>query len=550
MKIKKIIYAVSSGILLGLSTGAIPGTHTAFLEWAGFVPLLLALKDVSRFRDYFMYTIFTFLIFFFIAIYPFFGAYFFGGLIILLLGSLEFTVPLIVLFFLKKKISWTKSLFLLPFVWTIYEYFFIQSKFSLGVLSVSVIQAPYLWLVQFVDVLGSGALTFWVLLLNVMAAYTILGLYEVKDHRKRNFILRNAVLILLMFIIPLLYSAYIFNSKDYNGGKEVTVSLVQPDINAQKKWQDSVRAAAVYNTISLTDSLLKVRKTDLVIWPEAAVPYVLMHEKIIRDTVFDSVREWNTPLLTGTVDWKYYYDSTKVPPLAKYLHRNYEMYNCAMMITPQLASLSKVPGFEFLKVKSYKKNDLMPITEYVPYADKFPVLSNLCLDFGGGANWSPGKGPTTLLFADSKNNRVEVSPAICWDIIYPETIIKSAKDNRGFLAFISNEGWFGKTLTPYEIENFTRLRSIETRRSIAKCGNTGYTFFTDPLGRVYGKIPWWRPLTSTNKVKLSSAQTFYMSQPGLFPEACAAASILLFMIFLGKKKRIANNKIKGKTKLK
>lgn len=543
MRFKYLVLAAFSGILLGLSTGVIPGSHLAFMEWFGFVPLFMVLTQVSRFRDYFIYTLFTFLIFFIIAIYSFFSAFFAGGLMILIIGSVQFSVPIMVLYFFKKKIGWKYSLLLLPFIWTVYEYVFIQSRFSIALLSTSVSQAPYLWLVQYADILGSGAITFWIALLNVLLAILIFDWREHNYKSARGFLIKRFALILLMFLIPLSYSFTVFNSKEYSNGRKVTVSLIQPNINPQDKWHNSAMTEAVYKTIDLTDSLLKVTKTDLVIWPEVAVPYVIMHEKNIRDTVFGSAAKWNTALLTGTVDMKYFYDSTEIPPLVKYLHRRYELYNAAMMITPQLASLRNEPGFGSLDVKTYKKNNLMPVTEYFPYANEFPVLSNLCLDFGGGTNWSPGIGPKTLLFADGNGNRIEVSPVICWDILYPKIIVESAKENNGFLAFISNEGWFGKSITAYEIENFTRLRSIETRRSIAKCGNTGYTFFTDPYGEVYGKIPWWQPLTSTEKIRLSSAQTFYMNHSGLFPDACAAAGLLMFIYFIKKKKRIINKNV-------
>ncbi len=399
MNFKKIILSASSGILLGLSAGVISGSQLAFLEWFGFVPLFLALKEVSNFKQYFLYTYLTFLVFFFIAIYSFFFAYFVGGLMILILGSIQFSVPILVLYFFKKRIGWKYSLLLLPFIWTVYEYIFIQSKFSLALLSTSVSQAPYLWLVQYVDILGSGAITFWIALLNVLLAVILFDWREHNYKQTRSFLIKRLALILLMFVIPLFYSFTVFNSKEYSNGKEVTVSLVQPNINPQNKWHASVEIAAVFKTIDLTDSLLKVKKTDLVIWPEVAVPFVIMHKKNIRDTVFGSVAKWNTALLTGTVDMKYFYDSTKIPALVKYLHRKYELYNAAMMITPQLASLRNEPGFGSLDVKTYKKNNLMPITEYFPYANEYPLLSNLGVDFGGGTNWSPVVGPKTLLFA-------------------------------------------------------------------------------------------------------------------------------------------------------
>lgn len=312
--------------------------------------------------------------------------------------------------------------------------------------------------------------------------------------------------------------------------------MIQPNIDPQNKWDDSDKAAAVEKTLNLTDSLIQTKKPELIIWPEAAVPYVILHEEKIKNEIFNAVKKWNIPLLTGTIDWKIYNDPRTVPPLPEYLNRNYELYNCALLITPQLAALAGEPGFESLNIKTYKKQNLMPFTEQVPFSEKYPLLSNLALDFGGGANWSAGVGPKTLLFADKNERRVKVSPAICWDILYPETITESAKDGAEFLAFVTNEGWFGKSITAKEIESFTILRSIETRRAIAKCGNTGYTFFTDAFGNVYGKIEWWRPLASVQKLKLSSAQTFYMSHQKLFPYICFLILCPMYFYLLKKKK--------------
>ena len=534
-KHKTLLLILLSGILMGLSYGIISNSNLEFLAWFGFVPLFILLKNASSFKQYFIYTYSMFLIFFFITIHSFFDAFFFGGTIILFIGSLHFCVPLLALYFFKKRIGWKNSLVILPFIWTVWEYSFIQSKFSVAILSIALTQAPYTWLIQYVDIVGSEAITFWLILLNVLITFAVDDWLNNNYKSRKFFFIKDCSIILLMFLIPLLYSVYVFNSSKFIGGNEITVSLIQPNIDPQKKWEDSDKAEALQKTINLTDSLMQNQKPDLIIWPEAAVPYVILREEKIRNQVFDAVKKWNTSLLTGTVDMKYYNHPGLTPPLPKYLNRNYELYNCALMITPQLAEIGRQPGFESLNIKTYKKRNLMPFTEYVPYSDKYPVLSSLALDFGGGANWSEGIGPKTLLFADKNETRVKVSPAICWDILYPGTILESANNGAEFLAFITNEGWFGKTITAHEIEGFTRLRSIETRRSIAKCGNTGYTFFTDIYGNVYGKINWWEESFSTEKIKLSSAQTIYMAHPGYFPIACLLSVPIIVIFFFLKK---------------
>jgi len=534
-KYQNLLMMILSGVLIAIASGFIPDSNLEFLAWAGFVPLLLALKKVNNFKRYFLYTYSTFLLFFLLTIYSFFDAFFFGGTVILFIGALHFCIPILSLFFIQKKTGWRKSLILLPFIWTIWEYYFIQSKFSVAILSIAVSQAPYTWLIQFVDIFGSGAITFWLVLLNVLIVFAIADWFTTNYKTLQSYFTKYISLIILMFLIPLLYSFYVFNSSKFKNDNGITVSLIQPNIDPKKKWGDSEKAAAIEKTINLTDSLIQTKKTELIIWPEAAVPYVILQEEKIRNKVFDAVKKWNTSLLTGTIDIKYFSDPRTVSPLPKYLNRNYELYNCALLITPQLAAIAGEPGFESLNIKSYKKQNLMPFTEQVPFSEKYPVLSNLALDFGGGANWSAGSGPKTLLFADKNERRVKISPAICWDILYPETIIESAKNGAEFLAFITNEGWFGKSITAHEIEGFTRLRSIETRRSIAKCGNTGYTFFTDIYGNICGKIDWWEENFTTEKVKLSSSKTIYMMYPSYFPIACFIITTILFIYFVKKK---------------
>ncbi len=176
--------------------------------------------------------------------------------------------------------------------------------------------------------------------------------------------------------------------------------------------------------------------------------------------MFVAVLDWNTPLLAGTVDMDVYEDVAKTPPLPRYLDRNYEICNSGVMVTPQLAWRSRQPGFSSLKIKTCRKKNLMAFTEAVPYAEKYPFLSRLPLDFGGGTNWSAGQSAGTMLFASSNGDRVRVGPIICWDLIYGSTTATSARNGVEFLAAVTNEGWWGKSITAHEIESFTRLRSI------------------------------------------------------------------------------------------
>ena len=95
------------------------------------------------------------------------------------------------------------------------------------------------------------------------------------------------------------------------------------------------------------------------------------------------------------------------------------------------------------------------------------------------------------------------------------------------LALITNEGWFSKTHGEYQMAAFTRLRAIETRRSIARAANTGVTGFIDPLGRIYDQAPWWSEQTVIGNVRLSNEMSWYVRYTDYLPKACVWLSLAL-----------------------
>ncbi len=247
--------AILSALLLGLSTGFIPDVPLAPLAWVAFVPLLLALRSVSSFWKVAAYAYLTFFVYLLLAIYSFLSASFLGGTLVLFVGSLHFSFPFLILYFFRKHLGWRKSLWVLPLLWPAWEWSFLQSRFSVSFLTFHVTQAPLTWLVQFVDVLGSSAISFWLLLLNVLIVRAVEDWRAARTNLKVSrsqhgpswgqkyqvpFLLRRlSVITLVMFLPPLLYSAHVFSSSHTEVQKEITVSLVQPNIDPEMKWTDS-----------------------------------------------------------------------------------------------------------------------------------------------------------------------------------------------------------------------------------------------------------------------------------------------------------------------
>lgn len=504
---KILIRSILSGILIGLSMNSIYGIPLSPLAWGGMIPLLLSLRNANKFSHYLIASyVFSFVFIAFI-LFCFLFSFFIGGFLVIVVGSIHLSVSLLILYFFQKRLGWHKALPILAFLWPAWEWFFLQSKISMALFPIHLTQAPMIWLIQFIDISGYNSISFWLVLLNVLIALKIDSWQNsgAKSYKKKNyaesnkqrnnlFIKRFALIVIFMFILPLIYGMFRLNTLYLNPAEKVKVSLIQANTQPHEIMNDSVEVEDVKKYVSMTDSLIALEKTDLIIWPETAVPFSIRHNKPIRDYLFSKVLEWNTPLLTGTYDYRVYQDSSAIPPLQKYLNRNFEVYNSAVLITPQLAYKYLAENLDISKLKIYRKKNLMPLTEYVPYSDKFPFLAHLTLDFGDGGNFSAGETIKSLLFAKHDGEIVDVSPIICWDLLYPASVTEAALNSNNFFAALSNENRLGNIVnsTAHELEGLSRLISIQSRRSIAKCSTTGYTIFSDSFGRVYKKAEWWK----------------------------------------------------------
>ena len=76
--------------------------------------------------------------------------------------------------------------------------------------------------------------------------------------------------------------------------------------------------------------------------------------------------------------------------------------------------------------------------------------------------------------------------------------------------------------------SYASLRAIETRRWIARCGNTGISAIIDPAGRIVSSTKWWEPATLEGKVGLSDEKTFFVIHGDFTGRIC----LLMFVLML------------------
>lgn len=526
-----LLLSAIGGILLGLATNQVYGVPLSPLAWICLVPLFFSLKKSESAFQFFLHTFVFSVLFLSLVLTAFVIRSFSGGLLLISIGALFFSIPIWAVYLFKTKFGFRKSLFLLPLIWPLFDWFILERILAMPILSIYVNQAALPGLIQYIDITGYSGISFWLIALNIFI-FCMLddGIELRKTNTGKLFAFggkRFAILFSVFFLPPLLYNLYVKSTLPATFGDEIRVSVVQSNYPSLETSGDDFFNIGFSQLLSVTDSLIAAGATDLIVWPEGAVPLDFKAQEEVQNYLFAKVLEWETPLLTGTMDTE---SLNQIPTLQQYLGRNYKMYNSAIMITPQLAWMALEENMDISRLRVYRKQNLMHFTEHVPLSETFPVLSNLIVDLGGDSHFSEGSGPTSLRFSTKNQSIIDVSPIICWDLLFTSSSSKSTASEVQFIAALTNESPLGDTFTTtaHEMESFTRLRSIESRRSIAKSSTTGYSFFTDPFGNVYGKLPWYSVGFSTENIVLTTHASFYSRFPQAFPILCLLGLILFF----------------------
>ena len=151
------------------------------------------------------------------------------------------------------------------------------------------------------------------------------------------------------------------------------------------------------------------------------------------------------------------------------IYENQKIYNSLLVLDNELNILGK-----------YYKNKLVPFGEFLPFEN---ILSNLGFKkiTQGYQSFSADKKEIPI-----KLNNYNFIPLICYEIIYSGKINKSKK-NYDFILNISEDGWFGNSIGPYQHFSHSIFRSIEEGKPLIRSSNNGISAFINPKGQVIDK---------------------------------------------------------------
>ncbi len=540
---KYLLLSLISAMLLSISW---PTYGIPFFIFFALVPLLLMEHDITHFSKIknknltiFGLTYLCFLIWNIVTTGWLYGAknpdgsHSMMAVVFPVLFNSFFYAAIFQLFHYYKKAQGTYfGLVFFVAIWMVFEKVHLSWEFTWPWLNLGNVFSDYPKLIQWYDTLGATGGSFWILLINVYAFYTI-RIYEAG--RKRKSLFTNIAVLTAFIFIPMGISLLKYNNFEEKPIGQVNVLMLQPDLDPynEKYSKDSLTILSELLTLAQENATGQV---DYFIGPETSLPgYGSISERGFEQSLLlNQVKGFlsthpKSIFATGISSHRFYTKDEKESNTAYQTSAGsfVDSYNSAVQIIPNQ------------KVEVYHKGKLVPGVEMFPYINVLkPLLGNAMINLGG-TTASLGMDAERKVFINSFNQG-KLAPIICYESIYGEFVTDYVKKGANFLAIMTNDSWWGETQGHEQLMSYAKLRAIETRREIARAANSGISAHIDARGEVVADTFYGDKTTLFAKVNLYEKVTFYTKAGDLLSRL--SIFVFGFLVFYTLIKKYQNRK--------
>ena len=390
-------------------------------------------------------------------------------------------------------------------------------------------------LVQWYEFTGSlgGSLWVWASSLSVfgLMVATSDGRFSGRWNTKAR--IAAVVGTLLVFFGPMVWSWVLWNRYQEVSEGTVPVIIAQPNFDPYHKFggmtQDEQNVVLLSQFAQGLKEMEKENPGDsssvLLLAPETFTSDILCNDvpssRTFRRFVSFLGEHPRGEILFGASSWTRYEQRVRPSANARKMGDGdwYETHNSALIVDST--------G----RYGLYQKSKLVPGVEMLPYVKVLGPIDDKLL--GGVAGRCVGQPEVSNLVF---RQEVPIGCAVCYESVYGEHCAKYVRAGARLLTIITNDAWWGDTPGYRQHLNYARLRAIETRRDIARCGNTGISAFIDQKGRILSRTTWWEPAILRGTVNLSSRETFFVRAGDIVGRVCVFLFVLLFAAALVRRK--------------
>ncbi|MDR2784003.1 MAG: apolipoprotein N-acyltransferase [Treponema sp.] len=304
--------------------------------------------------------------------------------------------------------------------------------------------------------------------------------------------------------------------KDYVAEKTARIALIQH--NTDPWLGDIVEYRRNFEKLTrLSDEALR-EKPDLVVWSETAfVPRIFWHQTyrddeaswlLVKD-LLDYLARQTVPFIIGNDDGR------REPDKNPNANEKYRVdYNAALLFEKGAI------------VQQYRKNHLVPFTEYFPYQKQLPFFYKL-LKEADTHFWEKGTERTVF-----ETNGLKFSTPICFEDTFGYLSRNFVENGAELIVNITNDAWSKSLSAQMQHLSTAIFRAVETRRSMVRATASGQTCAIDPNGTI---LVMAEPFTETQlvvDVPVMRETSFYVQYGDFLPFVCMVGVVVFIILGL------------------
>ena len=531
--IKNFFLAILSGSLLAASWVTYGITPLIFIA---FVPLLLADSHIRSHykhtkRKIFILSYIAFLIWNIISTWWIWNSTHVGAVLAISINSLLMSLTFLLYHLVAKRSTQKLSLIFLVAIWLSFEKFHLWWDISWPWLNLGNVFSEKITWIQWYEYTGTFGGSLWVWLLNIIF---YIAAKDYLTDKNRTLLAKRVGIAMLFFAIPIAISYYSYINYNEKGLKTADVVVLQPNIDPyEEKYQfnnEDTSKAISYFLLNKLD-----HKVNFVITPETMLARNILIDELANSAPVNTLK--NLFLAFPQVNWvvgvsllKFIEDKKDVTAQSNYLAEQkiwYNDYNSAFLLNYDYFRSDTLP--------LYHKSKLVVAVENFPYQQILkPILGDMLIDLGGTVALKTTQSERSIF--TGRETAGKAAPIICYETVYGEFVTDYIKKGANFLAILTNDAWWGDTQGYKQLLSYTRLRAIETRRSVARSANTGISAFINGRGDILKALPYRDFNTLRCTIALNEEVTFYVRMGDYIARIAGFLAFFIFLYAIAKKR--------------
>ena len=346
-------------------------------------------------------------------------------------------------FSLNKKFS---SILIFSIFFSLIEFF---RSFILGGFPWNLIVFSWTDYLPFLQVLSLiGTYSFNLLSVTIFLIPTIV-LFNYRKITKLIFLVFATVILIINFF----YGSLIVknNKKTYETNLNFVIKIISPKIDINRFFEEENPEKIILELVKLSEPN-NLEKT-IFIFPEGVFSNISLKDLKNYSYIFSENYSDQHKIIMG-------------------INSNEEakVFNSMVVLDKDVNILAK-----------YNKNKLVPFGEFLPFENFFSKFGLKKITQGYRS-----------FSSDNERNIINVNninfvPLICYEIIYSGKINKTI-DDFNLILNISEDGWFGNSVGPYQHFSHSIFRSIEEGKNLIRSANNGISAFINSKGQIISQI--------------------------------------------------------------